>query len=149
MGFETVVDYEFGSVGIILKHSLWDLKQDVYISTGMLVVILKHSLWDLKRQPNIEAWANECILKHSLWDLKLVCNSHISSSTRDFEALPMGFETRIAICRISSSFILKHSLWDLKLSSILYPFSLHIILKHSLWDLKLEQNRSIGENVVF
>ncbi len=77
----------------------------------------------------------------------------------DFEAVPMGFETKSYFKLSNTKNILKQSLWDLKPLSCIFPFVTIIyfeavpmgfetrgrprqvggrsILKQSLWDLKL------------
>ncbi len=54
---------------------------------------MKQSLWDLKLVKYKKIVDVNEILKQSLWDLKLD-HTKMENKIDDFEAVPMGFETR-------------------------------------------------------
>ncbi len=56
-------------------------------------LILKQSLWDLKQFVDDTSSSAKSILKQSLWDLKLACLIPMMECRHHFEAVPMGFET--------------------------------------------------------
>ena len=55
MGFETSENVAFPDLHMIMKQSLWDLKQHFPLPVVIQRSIMKQSLWDLKRPSRTQA----------------------------------------------------------------------------------------------